>query len=415
MFQKINLTDIKNQVFSLLNMNKKSPFFLTFDISSDTFKIYLNEEVSIENEYKLRVKHEFKEHVSKDVSSFGQIHDFEKAKSVLEKMMVEVKDFSKGLVVNEGVVVLNGSNSRSIMTTLRVSRNSREEISETESSEIMQKVFETAYTDISHIIQQETKEENVALDLLDFFPIYLNCDGREVIDLIGETANEVEVCFSVFFGRSDEMEVFQKLLKSIGINKVTFISSNQALLKSLKSSKKDKVDAVILDIGSNITEVIVCFGGGVLLNKVLDIGGFDLTQELSEKLKLSFLNAEKIKRFYTYNKLKEKESDIVSKVLNYNLENWLSGLVVTFEDFTNVKTFPSDFYVVGGTSELPDVNEMLFEEPWTKTIPFKEIPSYKKIDFVKLKKLDKSQISKPNEDLVPTLVSLLYLEKRVNL
>ncbi len=43
------------------------------------------------------------------------------------------------------------------------------------------------------------------------------------------------------------------------------------------------------------------------------------------------------------------------------------------------------------------------------------IGSYKKIDFVKLKKLDKSQISKPNEDLVPTLVSLLYLEKRVNL
>jgi cell division ATPase FtsA len=396
-------------------MNKKSPYFMTFDISSDTFKIYLNEEVNIENEYKLRVKHEFKEHVSREVASFGKVHNFDKAKSVLEKMMTEVKDFTKGLTVNEGIVVLNGSNSRSIMTTLRVSRNSREEITESENNEIMQKVFESAYTDISQVIYHETKEENVALDLLDFFPIYLSCDGREVIDLIGETGNEVEVCFSVFFGRSDEMEVFRKLLKSIGMNKITFISSNQALLKSLKSSKKDKVDAVILDIGSNITEVIVCFGGGVLLNKVLDVGGYDLTQELSDKLKLSFLNAEKIKRFYTYNKLKEKESDIVSKVLNYNLENWLGGLVVTFEDFSNVKTFPSDFYVVGGSSELPDINEMLFEEPWTKTIPFKEIPSYKKIDFVKLKKLDKSQMSKPNEDLVPTLVSLLYLEKRVNI
>ncbi len=410
MFQNISA-----KIFDLLNLNKKSPYFLTFDISSDTFKIYLNEEVNIENEFKLRVKHEFKEHVSREVSSFGKIHSLDKAKSVLDKMMLEVKDFTKGLSVNEGVVILNGSNSRSIMTTLRISRNSRDEITENENNEIMQKVFETAYNEIAGIVYDETKEENVALDLLDFFPIYLSCDGREVIDLIGETGSEVEVCFSVFFGRSEEMEIFKKLLKSVGVNKVTFISSNQALLKSLKSSKKDKVDAVILDVGSNITEVIVCFGGGVLLNKVLEIGGYDLTQELSEKLKLSFLNAEKIKRFYTYNKLKEKESDIVSKVINYNLENWLNGLIVTFEDFKSVKTFPSDFYVVGGSSELPDINEMLFEEPWTKTIPFKEIPSYKKIDFVKLKKLDKSQMSKPNEDLVPTLVSLLYLEKRVNL
>jgi cell division ATPase FtsA len=363
----------------------------------------------------LRVKHEFKEHVSREVSSFGKIHSFDKAKSVLDKMMLEIRDFTKGISVNEGVVTLNGSNSRSIMTTLRISRNSRDEITETENNEIMQKVFETAYNEIAGIVYDETKEENVALDLLDFFPIYLSCDGREVIDLIGETGSEIEVCFSVFFGRSEEMEILKKLLKSIGINKITFISSNQALLKSLKSSKKDKVDAVILDVGSNITEVIVCFGGGVLLNKVLEIGGYDLTQELSEKLKLSFLNAEKIKRFYTYNKLKEKESDIVSKVINYNLENWLNGLIVTFEDFKSVKTFPSDFYVVGGSSELPDINEMLFEEPWTKTIPFKEIPSYKKIDFVKLKKLDKSQMSKPNEDLVPTLVSLLYLEKRANI
>jgi len=407
--------NISTKIFDLLNLNKKSPYFLTFDISSDTFKIYLNEEVNIENEFKLRVKHEFKEHVSREVSSFGKIHSFDKAKSVLDKMMLEIRDFTKGISVNEGVVTLNGSNSRSIMTTLRISRNSRDEITETENNEIMQKVFETAYNEIAGIVYDETKEENVALDLLDFFPIYLSCDGREVIDLIGETGSEIEVCFSVFFGRSEEMEILKKLVKSIGINKITFISSNQALLKSLKSSKKDKVDAVILDVGSNITEVIVCFGGGVLLNKVLEIGGYDLTQELSEKLKLSFLNAEKIKRFYTYNKLKEKESDIVSKVINYNLENWLNGLIVTFEDFKSVKTFPSDFYVVGGSSELPDINEMLFEEPWTKTIPFKEIPSYKKIDFVKLKKLDKSQMSKPNEDLVPTLVSLLYLEKRANI
>jgi len=409
------LQNLKQSFFNILNLNKKSPYFLTFDISSDTFKVYLNEEVNIENEYKLRVRHEFKEYVSSNVSSYGKIHDYQKALEALKKIMSEVEEYTKGVKVSEGVLVVSGSNARSIMTTMKVSRSSKEEISESESNEIMQKVFENSYTDLSKIIYDETLEENVSLELLDSFPIYIHCDGREVIDLIGENGHDIGVCFSVFFGRSDEIDIHRKLLRQIGISDLHLVSSNQAILKSLKTSKKDKIDAVILDIGSNTTEVIVCFGGGVHLNKILDIGGFDLTLELSEKLKLSYLSAEKIKRFYTFNKLKEKEMDVVAKVLSYNLNNWLKGLVETFEDFKSVKTFPSDFYVVGGSSELPDIHEILFEEPWTKSIPFKEVPIYKKIDFSKLKKLDKAQMSKPNEDLIPVLASLVYLEIRGNL
>jgi len=185
-----------------------------------------------------------------------------------------------------------------------------------------------------------------------------------------------------------------------------------AVLKSLKSSKKDKIDCVILDIGGYNTEAIICFGGGVFLNKTLDIGGSDLTNELAAKLNLSFLNAEKLKRLYTFNKLKEKESSVVQKIILFNLSNWLVGLEELFKDFDQVKVFPSDFYVLGGSSELPDITELLFEEPWTKSIPFKSLPEFKRIDFNSLKKLDKSQMARPHEDLIPILVSIEYLNKR---
>ena len=94
------------------------------------------------------------------------------------------------------------------------------------------------------------------------------------------------------------------------------------------------------------------------------------------------------------------------------MNNWLVGLEELFSDFNHVKVFPSDFYVLGGSSELPDITELLFEEPWTKSIPFKSLPEFKRIDFSSLKKLNKAQIERPSEDLIPILVSIEYLEKR---
>lgn len=395
------------------SLSSDSPYFLTIDLNSDTLKVYLNEIVIVENEEKIRIKKEYKEHIPEDLFNYGVFLDQNGVKTVFEKIIKEIKNDFKEISIRDAVIILSGHSARSIMTTLQVNRNSNTEIDEKENDEILQKVFEASYNELSEILFNETGEENIGMELIDFIPVYVSLDEREVIDLIGEDGNEVQICYSVFFGKSDVIENFRKILSSFGIQVKAFIPSNLAILKTLKKSRKDKIDCVILDIGGKSTEAIICFGGGILLNKTLDIGGSDLTSELAEKLNLSYLNAEKVKRFYTFNKLKEKESAVVQKVLTYNLNSWLLGLEQLFMSFDSVKVFPSDFYVVGGSCELPDVLEYLFEEPWTKSIPFKSLPKFKKIDFSNLKKLDKAQIQRPIEDLIPALASIYYLEKRI--
>lgn len=403
------LEKLKNLIPSL---SSNSPYFLTLDLNSDTLKVYLNEIVIVENEEKVRIRKEYKEHVPETIFEYGSFKDLNGFKILLDKILKEVKEDFKEISVSSAIVVLSSHSARSVMTTLQVNRSTNSEIEEKENSDILQKVFEASYNELSEIILNETGEESLGMELVDFVPIYTSIDGREVIDLIGENGDEVQVCFSVFFGKSETLENYRKVLKSLGLNLKSFVPSNLAILKTLKKSRKDKIDCVILDIGGKTTEAIVCFGGGILLNKTLDIGGSDLTLELAQKLNLSYLNAEKVKRFYTYNKLKEKESAVVQKVLTHNLNSWLLGLEQLFMSFDSVKVFPSDFYVVGGSCELPDVLEYLFEEPWTKSIPFKSLPKFKKIDFSNLKKLDKAQIQRPIEDLIPTLASIYYLDKR---
>jgi Tfp pilus assembly PilM family ATPase len=397
------------------SFSSESPYFLTIDLNSDTLKIYFNEIVIVENEEKIRVRKEYKEHVSDDIFNYGEILDFNKIKQIFEKILMEIKKDFKEINVKDCIVILSGSSSRSVMTTLQVNRTSNSEIDENENTEILQKLFEASYNEISSIVYDETGIESPGLELIDFIPVYISLDGREVIDLIGESGDEVQVCYSVFFGKTEVLDIIRKLVGTLGLNLKTFIPSNLALLKTLKKSRKDKIDCVILDIGGRTTEAMVCFGGGILLNKTLDIGGSDLTLVLAEKLNLSYLNAEKVKRLYTFNKLKENESGAVQKVLTFNLDTWLLGLEQLFLSFDEVKVFPSDFYVVGGSSELPDVLEYLFEEPWTKSIPFKSLPKFKKIDFSNLKKLDKVQVQRPSEDLIPIVSSIYYLEKRSSL
>lgn len=392
---------------------QESPYFLTIDLNSDTLKVYLNEIVIVENEEKIRVRKEYKEYIPEEVFSNGNFLDFNKFKDTFNDILTNIRNDFKDIKVKNCIVLLSGHNSRSVMTTLQVNRTSNSEIDEKENEEILQKMLEASYNEISSIIYEESGQENIGLELIDFIPVYISIDDREVIDLIGEQGDEVHVCYSVFFGNSELISNYRKLLGQLGVEVKSFVPSNIAILKTLKKSRKDKIDCVILDIGGKYTESIVCFGGGVLLNKTLDIGGSDLTKELSEKLNLSYLNAEKVKRLYTFNKLKDKESAMVQKVLTFNLDNWLIGLEELFLSFDSVKVFPSDFYVIGGSSELPDALEYLFEEPWTKSIPFKSLPKFKKIDFSNLKKLDKSQIQRPAEDLIPVLASIYYLEKRI--
>lgn len=403
---------LHKKILELFNFKNKSPYFLTIDLGSETIKVLLNEIIVEENEEKIRVRNIYKEYLSPEVSQSGILKDSEKIKQSLESIHSQIHKEFKGISVSKAVITLSGNNARSIMTTIQIDRPFKKSIDEAENQEIMQKVFDSAYKELSKVIKNESGKENVELELLDFLPIYLSCDNREVIDLIGEEGNDIEICFSVFFGLSSVIEDYKQILKKIGINDVSFVSSNQAILTSLKKTKKDKIDCVILDIGGNTTEAIICFGGGVFLNKVLDMGGSDLTSELSAKLKLSFLNAEKLKRLYTFNKLSSKEAAVVQKVILFNLSNWLVGLEELFDDFDTVKVFPSDFYVIGGSSELPDITELLFEEPWTKSIPFKSLPEFKKIDLTSLKKLDKAQIARPNEDLIPILTSIEYLNNR---
>jgi len=396
---------ILNKFKNLINFKKNSPYFYTIDIGSDSIKVVLSE--IVKDEYKLKVTDSIKIAQDLDVYKHGKILNDGKIIESLNEALLRLKQ-KNSLSIKNAVICISAPNSRTIMTTLKVSRQNKSPISSAEVDEITHKLLENAYSSLSTVIYEESLIENPELEMIDLQSVYIRCDDRIVLDLEGEEGSEVELCYSVSFAYSQFIHQMSGILKKAGLNVISFVPSSSAILSALKKGKKEKLDGVILNVGASSTEAVVCFGGGIYLNKSIPIGGSDITKELSLKLKRPYLDAEKIKRLYSMGKLNPKDSSTVLNIINGVLTFWHAGVEELFKNFSGVKTFAPDFYLVGGGSDLPDVKEQLFEEPWTKSIPFKSSPEFKKIDLNKLKELERSEEIKNSEDLLPILCAYYY-------
>ena len=397
--------EIFKNLQNLLKFKKSSPYFYTIDIGSDSIKVVLSE--IKKEDFTLKIIDSIK--IAQDENAFhnGKILDEASIVGSLKEAFKNL-NLKHPLKVTNCVFSVSAPNSRTIMSTLKVNRSSKAVINEEEHSEIMHKLLDTAYSSLSQFIYEENLQESPSVEMIDAQPVFITCDGRPVLDLEGEEGSEVELCYSVSFAESKFLESISDISKKLGLEILSVIPASVAILNSLKKGKKEKLDGVILNIGASSTEAVVCFGGGIYLNKSLSIGGADITKALSKQLKVPYINAEKIKRLYSLGKLSDKDSAIVQKVILNILNYWLAGVEELFKNFSGVKAFAPEFYLVGGGSDLPDIKEQLFEEPWTKSIPFKSNPEFKKIDVTKLKELELTEDIKASEDLIPLLTAYHY-------
>lgn len=397
--------DILNKIKSLLPINKNSPYFYTVDMGSDSIKVLLSE---IDKEdYSLKILDDVKIAQEEDSFRSGKIINEQNIINSIKEAVSHLSTQNK-IKTSDCVFTISGPNSRTIMSTLKVSRGEKAAISSEEYHEIMNNMLEISYKSLSQVLFEESLISDPGLEMLDMQPVYLLCDGRPVLDIEGEEANEVEICYSVSFAFSDYIHKINEISKKSGLNLVSVVPSTVSILNALKKSKKEKLDGVILNIGATTTEATVCFGGGIFLNKTLPIGGSDITKYLAKKLNVPYLQAEKVKRLYSLGKLKEKDAEIVSKLTIRILNYWIAGIEELFKNFSGVKAFAPEFYLLGGGSELPDIKEQVFEEAWSKSIPFKSQPEFKSIDITKIKELKLNKELKNAEDLLPILTAYYY-------
>ena len=397
---------------ALFKSSKGVPRFITIDIGSDVVKCFVFEIDENQDPPVANIIGVGKESLPLGATRGGVIvHDEEVQEALHEALIKATEDIDSK--VKDVVFGVSGDLSIGLMTTVKLARGTNDAIKEKELKEINSKIYQASLDEATSQLYELTGNSDVDLDMITSSVVYTKVDGKLVKDPIGVEGHKMEIAFFAAFCPTFHIQSLQYLAKKLNLNIVAVGSEMYSLVKSLGFSKGPIYDCAIMDIGGELTDVGIVFGGGIVATRSLPVGGYHFTSQISKKMNIPYVDAEKVKCEYSFGNLSESENLIVQNSIGDVLDTWLSGVELLFAEFTGVKTFASKIYLVGGGAELPDIVEYISKEPWTKAIPFKSPPEFSKLSLSDLSRVvDKTGRVQSKSDIMPTSLSVIYLEAK---
>ncbi|MBE7074485.1 MAG: hypothetical protein E7376_00675 [Clostridiales bacterium] len=153
-------------------------------------------------------------------------------------------------------------------------------------------------SDILEIYQQANElKDNDNYVLISCSPIYFVLDdGRKVINPIGEKTCRLSGEISYIYAEKAFISKINVALRKFGLSSVEYLSSTLSENMYLLSEKNREVPSIIVDCGYLSTSVSITKGNGLLSLNSFSVGGGQVTSDLSECLKISYKEAEELKK-----------------------------------------------------------------------------------------------------------------------
>lgn len=389
---------------------QEDPYFLTIDIGSDLVKVLACRNMDENPTPLIEIVGLATEPLGLDMVRGGVVLDADGVASTIKSAVLNATVMLDGKCT-KAIVGLSGDLSLCILTTVRVVRGKAAPIDSEEVALIHEKIHDEAQTEAFNQIMESSGNSDINIQLITSSVVYTKLDGNLITDLVGRVGQEVEIALFTSFTPAFNTEILNDVIKKADLKIMAVASEMYALTRSLKVSKGANFDGVIVDMGSDITDIGVVFGGGIVSSKTLPLGGAHFTRQISEKTGLSYYGAEDKKIAFSYGNLTEEEELSIQDAMERVYEVWLDGIELAFTEFTGIKTFASNVYLVGGGVLLPDIKERLKHEPWTRSIPFKSPPDFITLNISDLHLIKDStgRLDSP-AFVLPAALSIVYLE-----
>ncbi len=301
------------------------------------------------------------------------------------------------------ILGIAGEHVKGIMSEIKYKREEADtQINLSELKNIVYKIQGNSFKRARKKIAWETGTDEVDLKLINSVISDFKIDDYKVSNPMGFQGKKVEVSIYNSFAPLVHFGALQTIAAELDRELLSIITEPYAVSKCLDFEDGGNYSAIFIDIGGGTTDIAIVENGNIKATKIFAMGGRNFTKRLSSELNVSFQEAEKIKIAYSAGKLEKKSNNLVKKIVEEDADVWLSGVSVSISEIKEIEHLPSQIYLCGGGSHLPEIKGSMQQKDFSKKLNFTKIPNISVLLPNRIERiLDETGRIKDQQDVTP--------------
>lgn len=187
-------------------------------------------------------------------------------------------------------------------------------------------------------------------------------DGYSVENPLGFQGKKIKLDIFCSFLQEDIFDLLDSLAKDLNMNFLGIFGRDWLMSEYLLISQKQS-NALFIDIGDAITDLILIKDGGIRAIKSFDFGGSDLTQSIATKMEVGAEEAENLKFGYLRKEFKREVSEKMATIIKASFGDWAKKLGVPMRDLLKADMLPEKVYVGGeGILIISEIADMFNDQ-----------------------------------------------------
>ena len=247
-------------------------------------------------------------------------------------------------------------------------KNQKSKIGQSELRDITRKARQKIFKSVEQeITRKNSGDEKRKVEFIGVDISEIKINGYKVMDILDFKGERVEMTVYGIYMFAGNFNIIKNVSDSLNLSLLDVIYNPYAVVKAVAVQGRTDSDAIFIDIGGSITDVILEKNGSVEAVKTFVLGGRMFTEKMpsGNNSEIAENKSSEIKK----NKPKEKNC--------FKQDLWFSGIELSLKEFSKSRLLPAEIFVYGGGSQLPKIADSLNELLSMKNLPFDGKPKIK--------------------------------------